>query len=172
METCSQQLRNLLWNLYDNRKLWSHQERQSSSNVPLQCLLQIGTAIPFEPVLFFNQISLHFGTLASLQEWISYYQFLFIVYPWIYRQLSLAYFDTEDNFNTWCFSGKLWNVFLLWFLQLYRRSLARNIIDHEGSGVYVFVYHLCLIHIAQHLCPLTLPSSYVPLSMGLQVFFS
>lgn len=33
--------------------------------------------------------------------------FLFSVYTQMYRQLSLDYFDTEENFKTWWFPGKL-----------------------------------------------------------------
>ncbi len=40
---------------------------------------------------------------------------MFAVYPWMYRQLSLDYFDTEENLKTRWFSGKFWSVFFLWF---------------------------------------------------------
>lgn len=34
---------------------------------------------------------------------------LFAVHPWMYRQLSMDYFDTEEHLKTWEFSGKFWS---------------------------------------------------------------
>ena len=53
------------------------------------------------------------------------------MYPWVYRQLSLDYFDTEENLKTWWFSGKLWSykerlLFQDWFTVDFRDSVSHT----------------------------------------------
>ncbi len=45
-------------------------------------------------------ICLHFDKLALKVCQISHEQFLFAVYPLVCRELSLDYFDTEENLKT------------------------------------------------------------------------
>lgn len=55
-------------------------------------------------------LSVHFFWLWSISQVklcrITHQQFLFAVQPLMYRKLSLDCFDTEENFKTWCFTGK------------------------------------------------------------------